>query len=137
MKNFPKEEGYFYRCKIARSDRGEAEVLEIIEKEKDVHYKKREIVTVWIDPEVKEVPCIAKNAAPDCTEMRPSMQFGELNIDGEWQVSRDVYMTEYLEGYYYKVRFIKTYASDYELTVNKNAKQYSVSDVTTLEKKKG
>ena len=124
--NFDYEQGYIYRLVMVKTksdhsieeygvDLSEWKVTEILSKQRDIHFVKREEITVWIGPKKIEARCGSPMTPPECRELRHQAQFGDLDKNGTWEPLYDIYtLPDYEEGYYYQVRYTKIWLSDFE-----------------------
>ncbi len=148
INGFDYEEGNYYRIKIKKIkdvenygtkdvELAEWKLLEILSKEKDVHYQKRREYTVWIGPQKIEARCGSPMAPPDCKEMRHQVQYGELDKNGTWKAMYDLYsIPDYEEGYIYRVKYTKVYLSESELKMIADHRGFEVENVEVVSKEK-
>ncbi len=135
--------GFIYLIKAYHSlgvledgtDASKYRVIEVLKKEKDPYYRKKEYIFAWIGPEIVESSCRYLHAPPDCKEPYYQIQYGStVDVQGDWELSMDIMVgsiSDYAAGHVYQVQYTRVYRSEFDPVVS-DGSTYEVKDFKVL-----
>lgn len=145
IKGFEREDGYIYQLKIKKLETdemlaksnvkgGKWELVKEVSKERDEHFKRREVKTAWIGPKKIMVRCHSPMAPPDCKEERHQVQFSEnYDPNGTWEPMYDIFsFPGFAKGNIYQIQYTKVYLSEWEQRSIADHVGFSAEDIKVL-----